>query len=56
MKGHEDKDCGVSKKHSLVLVNSSEKSENIINLSNKIRDEIFKRFDIKLENEPTLIT
>ena len=56
MKGHEDKECGVSKKHSLVLVNSSEKSENIINLSNKIRDEIFKRFDIKLENEPTLIT
>ena len=56
MKGHEDKECGVSKKHSLVLVNSSEKSENIINLSNKIRDEILKRFDIKLENEPTLIT
>ena len=56
MKGHEDKECGVSKKHSLELVNSSEKSENIINLSNKIRDEIFKRFDIKLENEPTLIT
>lgn len=56
MKGHEDKECGVSKKHSLVLVNSSEKSENIINLSNKIRDEVFKRFDIKLENEPKLIT
>ena len=56
MKGYEAKDCGVSKKHSLVLVNFSQKSENIIHLSNKIRNEISKKFDITLEYEPTLIT
>ena len=56
MKGYEAKDCGVSKKHSLVLVNFSQKSENIIHLSNKIRNEISKKFDITLEYEPTLIS
>lgn len=45
-----------SKKHSLVLVNFSQKSENIIHLSNKIKNEISKKFDITLEYEPTLIT
>ena len=31
-------------------------SKNIIHLSNKIRNEISKKFDITLEYEPTLIT
>ena len=30
MKGYQGKDCGVSKKHSLVLVNFSKKSENLV--------------------------
>ena len=50
------KDCGVSKKHSLVLVNFSQKSENIIDLSNKIKKEIVKKFDVELENEPTFVS
>ena len=56
MKGYQGKDCGVSKKHSLVLVNFSKKSENLINLSNKIKSVIRKKFDIELEYEPTFIS
>ena len=55
MKGKQDKSCGVSKKHSLVLVNFSDKSESIINLSNKIKSMIKSRFDLELETEPTFI-
>ena len=40
MKGYQGKDCGVSKKHSLVLVNFSKKSENLNNLSKKIKKVI----------------
>ena len=56
MKGYQGKDCGVSKKHSLVLVNFSKKSENLINLSKKIKKEILKKFNIELEYEPTFIS
>ena len=56
MKGYEMKDCGVSKKHSLVLVNFSQKSENIVDLSNKIKNEIVEKFEVELENEPTFIS
>ena len=56
MKGYQGKDCGVSKKHSLVLVNFSKKSENLINLSIKIKDVIRKKFNIELEYEPTFIS
>ena len=56
MKGYQGKNCGVSKKHSLVLVNFSKKSENLINLSNKIKSVIRKKFDIELEYEPTFIS
>ena len=56
MKGDQGKDCGVSKKHSLVLVNFSKKSENLINLSKKIKNVIRKKFNIELEYEPTFIS
>ena len=56
MKGYQGKDCGVSKKHSLVLVNFSKKSENLINLSKKIKKVILKKFNIELEYEPTFIS
>lgn len=56
MKGYQGKDCGVSKKHSLVLVNFSKKSKNLINLSNKIKTVIRKKFNIELEYEPTFIS
>ena len=56
MKGYQGKDCGVSKKHSLVLVNFSKKSENLINLSKKIKNVILKKFNIELEYEPTFIS
>ena len=56
MKGYQGKDCGVSKKHSLVLVNFSKKSENLINLSKKIKNVIRKKFNIELEYEPTFIS
>ena len=56
MKGYQGKDCGVSKKHSLVLVNFSKKSENLINLSKKIKTVIRKKFNIELEYEPTFIS
>ncbi len=56
MKGYQGKDCGVSKKHSLVLVNFSKKSENLINLSKKIKDVIRTKFNIELEYEPTFIS
>ena len=49
MKGYQGKDCGVSKKHSLVLV-------NLINLSKKIKNVIRKKFNIELEYEPTFIS
>ena len=55
MKGKQNKNCGVSKKHSLVLVNFSNKSESIVNLSNKIKSMIKSRFDLELEIEPTFI-
>ena len=55
MKGKQDKSCGVSKKHSLVLVNFSDKSESIINLSNKIKSMVKSRFDLELETEPTFV-
>ena len=53
---YQGKDCGVSKKHSLVLVNFSKKSENLINLSKKIKYVIRKKFNIELEYEPTFIS
>ena len=56
MKGYQGKDCGVSKKHSLVLVNFSKKSENLINLSKKIKKVILKKFNIELEYEQTFIS
>ena len=56
MKGYQGKDCGVSKKHSLVLVNFSKKSKNLINLSKKIKNVIRKKFNIELEYEPTFIS
>lgn len=55
-KGYKQDNIGVSNKHALVVVNYGEKSgEKLKELSEKIMEDVKKRFNIKLEAEVNII-
>lgn len=51
-KGHTEKTCGVYNKHSLILINRGTASGlEILKLAKKIKKDIYKNFNINLEEE-----
>jgi len=56
-KGKTHKGVGVSPKHALILINASgkAKAEDVLELSEMITTDIYKKFGIKLEREVQLI-
>ena len=55
-KGYTENGIGISSKHSLALVNKGGSTKELINLSEKIQNEVFLKFGIGLIREPELIT
>ena len=55
-KGYTENGIGISSKHSLALINKGGSTKDLINLSEKIQNEVFQKFGIKLIPEPELIT
>ena len=45
----------VSKKHSLVLINEDKSPNSILKLKNKVKTTVSKKYNIRLEEEPTII-
>jgi UDP-N-acetylmuramate--alanine ligase len=56
-KGKEYKSASVSSKHALILINKNgkAKAEDVLELSDKIISDVYKKFGIKLEREVQLI-
>ena len=54
LKGFVLKNARVSEKHSLVLENKSEKSEDILDLASHIQSSVFDNYNINLEIEPQI--
>ena len=55
-KGHTEKNCGVYKKHALIIINHGHANgEDIQALAKKIQKDIFNKFAITLENEVTIL-
>ena len=55
-RGHQEKNCGVSKKHALVIVNYGKATgKEILKLSNKIKKNVYKEFKINLEEEVSIL-
>lgn len=56
-KGKTYKTAGVSPRHALVLINPNgdAKASDILELSEKIKDDVYKKFGVKLEREVQLI-
>jgi UDP-N-acetylmuramate dehydrogenase len=55
-KGYREGDAGVHDKQSLVLVNHNNASgQDIVNLAEKIKESVIKKFDIVLETEVNII-
>lgn len=55
-KGYREGDAGVHENHSLILVNYGNSSgKDILDLSNKIKDSVFEKFDILLEPEVEIV-
>ena len=51
-KGYIEKTCGVYNKHSLIIINRGNASgQEILKLANKIKKDIYKNFNIQLEEE-----
>ena len=52
----DEKNCGDYSKHSLVLINYGNASgKDIVNLSQKIKKDVNQKFNIKLEEEVSII-
>jgi UDP-N-acetylmuramate dehydrogenase len=55
LKGMQFNKARVSKKHSLVLINEDKSPNSILKLKNKIKTKVSKKYNIRLEEEPTII-
>ena len=55
LKGFKFNKARVSKKHSLVLINEDKTPNSILKLKNKIKTKVLNKYNIKLEEEPTII-
>jgi UDP-N-acetylmuramate dehydrogenase len=55
LKGMQLNKARVSKKHSLVLINEDKSPNSILKLKNKIKTIVSKKYNIRLEEEPTII-
>ena len=55
LKGIQLNKARVSRKHSLVLINEDKSPNSILKLKNKIKTTVSKKYNIRLEEEPTII-
>jgi len=55
LKGMQYNKARVSKKHSLVLINEDKSPNSILMLKNKIKTTVLNKYNIRLEEEPTII-
>ena len=55
LKGMQFNKARVSKKHSLVLINEDKSPNSILKLKNKIKSKVLTKYNIRLEEEPTII-
>ena len=55
LKGMQFNKARVSKKHSLVLINEDKSPNSILKLKNKIKTIVSSKYNINLEEEPTII-
>lgn len=55
LKGMQFNKARVSKKHSLVIINEDKSPNSILKLKNKIKTTVSKKYNIRLEEEPTII-
>ena len=55
LKGIQYDKARVSIKHSLVLINEDKSPNSVLKLKNKIKKTVFKKYNIRLEEEPTII-
>ena len=55
LKGLQYDKARVSTKHSLVLINEDKTPNSILKLKNKIKNTVLNKYNIKLEEEPTII-
>mgnify|MGYP001338445465 CR=1 FL=1 len=55
-KGYKEKTCGIYAKHALILINNGGATgKEIVNLSNRIKKDIYKKFNVILEEEVSII-
>ena len=55
LKGIQLNNARVSRKHSLVLINEDKSPNSILKLKNKVKTTVSKKYNIRLEEEPTII-
>ncbi len=55
LKGMRLNKARVSRKHSLVLINEDKSPNSILKLKNKVKTTVSKKYNIRLEEEPTII-
>ena len=55
LKGIQLNKARVSRKHSLVLINEDKSPNSILQLKNKVKTAVSKKYNIRLEEEPTII-
>ena len=55
LKGMQLNKARVSRKHSLVLINEDKSPNSILKLKNKVKSTVSKKYNIRLEEEPTII-
>ena len=55
LKGMQLNKARVSKKHSLVLINEDKSPNSILKLKDKVKTTVSKKYNIRLEEEPTII-
>ena len=55
LKGMQFNKARVSKKHSLVFINEDKSPNSILKLKNKVKTTVSKKYNIRLEEEPTII-